>query len=483
MSDIENPDHTSAYDDGREPRLATQRLVRAIAARLATPLEGERRDALVSTLAAAARDAGERDAAGRDADDGVDELSARRASRGMSRMRRLSVAAAALVVIGGAVGVVTRSGDDLPVIVLASGSPNAGASMLDAAGGPEAMRAEGSPMIGLWQPTIFTFELADGVTIGVSRAAAWRMAAPSDLAAAAGRIAERFGLAAPGPTEWDPRALQVQADSGASLWVSPSGDWYYGGPSDLYPVWDCPEPVRDPASGELTAVGCTPPPPPVGVPSAERARTLAIELLASVGHTDVRILDVMADEWGAYVQGELVLPGSSSSSGVYVGVGFAGGERVSWANGTLARPERLGDYPLIDLRAALERLERDMNAWLEDGVSPMPRPYPADERDAGATVEPGAAEGSDGDAPTSDAPTSDGDGPVSILPVPGPDAGDAWVELEPVERAVRIVSVELVTSMVWTPGDVIVLLPHYRLIDSDGGWWFVIAVEDRYLVR
>jgi hypothetical protein len=28
-----------------------------------------------------------------------------------------------------------------------------------------------------------------------------------------------------------------------------------------------------------------------------------------------------------------------------------------------------------------------------------------------------------------------------------------------------------------------VLLPHYRLIDSDGGWWFVIAVEDRYLAR
>jgi hypothetical protein len=481
MSDIENPDNPSASDDGREPRLATQRLVRAIAARLATPLEGERRDALVSTLAAAARDAGEHDA-----DGGVDELSARRASRatsrGTSRMRRLSVAAAALVVIGGAVGVVTRSGDDLPVIVLASGSQAAGAPMLDAAGGPEAMRADASPMIGLWQPTIFTFELADGVTIGVSRAAAWRMAAPTDLAAAAGRIAERFGLAAPGPTEWDPRALQVQADSGASLWVSASGDWYYGGPSDLYPVWDCPEPVRDPASGELSAAECTPPAPPVGVPSVERARILAIEILASVGHTDVRILDVMADEWGAYVQGELVLPGSSSSSGVYVGVGFAGGERVSWANGTLARPELLGDYPLIDLRAALVRLEGDMNAWLEDGVSPMPRPYPADERDAGATVEPGAAEGSDGDAPTSDAPTG-GDSPVSILPLPGPDGGDAWEELEPVERTVRVVAVELVTSMVWTPGDVMVLLPHYRLIDSDGGWWFVIAVEDRYLAR
>ena len=469
MSDIENPMHPeSGSDDGREPRLETLRLVRAIGARLAAPIEGERRDALVATLADAARDGGARDGGA-----AVDELSARRAARA-SRMRRLSVAAAALVVIGGAVGVATRTGDDLPVIVLAAGSQGAGAPMLDAAGGPETMRADASPMIGLWLPTIFTFELADGVTIAVPRAPAWRMVAPGDLAGDAARLAAQFGLAAPTPTEWDPNALQTQAESGASLWVSASGDWYYGGPSDLYPVWDCPEPVRDPSSGELAAVECTPPPPPVGVPSAERARTLALELLARVGHGDVRILDVMVDEWGAYVQAELVLPGSSTSSGVYVGVGFAGEERVSWANGTLARPELLGEYPLIDLEAAIVRLERDMNAWIDDPSAPIARPLPAD---VGGAAD-GDARTSDGDAPTSDADT-----PVTILPIPGPDGGDAWQDMEPVERTVRIVSVELVTSMEWSAGDVIVLLPHYRLIDADGGWWFVIAVEDRYLQR
>jgi hypothetical protein len=470
MSDIENP--TSAPDDGREPRPETLRLVRAIGARLATPLEGERREALIASLADAARDTAAP----------VDELSVRRAARA-SRLRRLSAAAAALVVIGGAVGVVTRTGGDLPVIVLAGGAPMAGAPAAgDARGGAELMAADASPMIGLWQPTIFTFELADGVSIGVSRAAAWRMAAPTDLADGAARLAAQLGLAAPTPTEWDPNALQTQTEGGASLWVSASGDWYYGGPSDLYPVWDCPEPVRDPSSGELGAVECTPPPPPVGVPSAERARSLALEFLASVGHGDVRVLDVMVDEWGAFVQAELVLPGSATSSGVYVGVGFAGAERISWANGTLARPELLGDYPLIDLPAAVARLERDMNAWLDDPSAPVARPLPADPgdgRDAGVAVEPGATEGSDGDTPT-----SDGDSPVSILPLPGPDGtGDAWEEMEPVERTVRIVSVERVTSMVWSAGDVIVLLPHYRLIDADGGWWFVIAVEDRYLAR
>jgi len=151
-------------------------------------------------------------------------------------------------------------------------------------------------------------------------------------------------------------------------------------------------------------------------------------------------------------------------------VGFAGQERLAWANATLARPERIGDYPLLGLADALVRLQREMNAWSEDGVGPMPRPLPADVP-------------ADGDVPV-----SDGDGPVSILPVPEPGLDGSpedwsWEDQEPVERTVRIVAVELVTSIVWSPGDVQVLLPHYRLIDEDGGWWFVIALEDRHLTR
>ncbi len=486
MSENTNPPSSERPADVRP---AILRLVEAIGARLRRPLATDQRDALAVTLAAATRASSPQPP--------VDEVAARRAARSR-RLRRLTAAAAALVVIGGTAGVVMRAGDDLPVLVLADGGPQ---GMAAASGDSiESMRADVEPMIGWWEPTVFRFVLADGLRSEVTQATAWRLVPPADLRAAAATLAAALELPPPTPTEWDPASLLTQTSSGASLWVSASGDWYFGGPSDASVRWDCPTSVDGADLRE--PVECTPPEPPSNVPSRERARTLAEAFLARLGHADVRVVDVMADEWGAYVQTELVLPGAATSSGVYVGVGFGGDARVTWANGTLARPEALGDYPLIDLMAALARLEQDMNAWL-DGDVPMPRPLPADDGNARSMVEP-----SDGDVPTTDGGVEggvSGDGPVTILPVPDvpgdeqpeerspdeaetPGAPDAppdapEVDVEPVERTVRIVAVELINSMVWTADGTVVLLPHYRLIDADGGWWFVIAVEDRYIQR
>jgi hypothetical protein len=36
---------------------------------------------------------------------------------------------------------------------------------------------------------------------------------------------------------------------------------------------------------------------------------------------------------------------------------------------------------------------------------------------------------------------------------------------------------------VWTVSGEMLLLPHLRLTDADGGWWLVVAVSDRYLAR
>jgi hypothetical protein len=473
---------SGSENDLPDPRLATLRLARAIGARLRAPIAEDRRDALLPELVAATS--------------AVGPATRRRSSPWAGR---IGAAAAALVVVVGAVAFATRTADDLPVIVLASGASATGSGSLDAdqMRGAEMMRADASPMIGLWVPTTYTFTLADGVTVGVDRAPAWRMVAPTDLAAAATRLAEGLGLPAPTPSEWDPSALAVQAEDGANLWVSAGGDWYYGGPSDLWPAWDCPAmPYDGEVAGEVDGgavpdgsgvrdapVECTPPAPPTGVPSTVRARTLASEHLTRLGVGEFRILDVHGDEWGAFVQAELVIPGSALSSGLHIGVGFAGEERLAWANGTLARPELIGDYPLIGPADALVRLERDMNAWLDEGVGPMPRPLPADVTGEGdASTRQDVLEGGD-------APVSDDDSPVSILPVPelpGPDGSPGewtWEDQEPVERTVRIVAVELVMSVVWSPGDVQVLLPHYRLIDEDGGWWSVVALEDRHLSR
>ena len=79
-------------------------------------------------------------------------------------------------------------------------------------------------------------------------------------------------------------------------------------------------------------------------------------------------------------------------------------------------------------------------------------------------------------------------GEVGILPLPEPATDEPlpvepYEMPEPVDRTVVIVSAELVTSMAWTADGTLVLLPHYRLTDADGTWWWVVAVEDAYVQR
>jgi hypothetical protein len=245
--------------------------------------------------------------------------------------------------------------------------------------------------------------------------------------------------------------------------------------------------MREDRTGPAPLEECSPPAPPVGVPDADRARVLAAEFLATVGHSEVRILDVWADEWGAWVTAEPSVAGVPSGSGLTVSVGFGGQGRVTSANGTLASVERIGEYPTIDAVAAVARLEGDLNSWQQGG--PVARPMPAD---VGGLLDGGPVEGDPGGADRDtpgvdgpDVPVDSGDTPVTILPVPdgdtrlpGPDG-----DVEPVVLTVTIVSLELVTTLAWTASGEMLLLPHYRLVDSEGGWWFVVAVADRYLAR
>jgi len=114
------------------------------------------------------------------------------------------------------------------------------------------------------------------------------------------------------------------------------------------------------------------PDPAAGLPSEEEARSIALDLLAATG-ADVdaaRVtVDGSYDAW--YVSVEHTLDGvpvSGWSATVAVG---PGGE-VLHANGMLAQPERLGDYPLVDARAAIDRLNEQQSAVFEGGWSPYP---------------------------------------------------------------------------------------------------------------
>lgn len=537
-------DHTdTTFPSASDPRPSTLRLVRALGARLRTPLAPRRREQLAATLAEAASSSSTVPGA---------DVVALVPRRSAAWTRRVGAAAAALVVVVGAVGLATRGGDDLPMLDLVAGGPElAGAG---GAPGPSAapdmapmpgegpLRGEsdaagdmvGGPAIGWWYPVVYRFELAAGLPATATSGPVWRLAAPDDLGAAAARLAAALGLPAPARSAADAGSFESQGEDGSSLWVSAQGDWYYGGPWDAARGgWVCgsepsvPGEVREPGEGREPAEpptpggepapdlgggasdgasggspgtpgvapgyddGCTELEPPVGVPSAERARELAGALFSRTGQGDVLITDAYADTWGAWVAGTLSVAGLASDSGIFVGIGFGGGEVVTYASGTLARPVLVGEYPLADVATAVRRLEGELNAWSSPGVrdgsqegpavmpAPMPAPMPERGGDASGTVS------SDGDAPVSS------DDVVTILPAPGGDRPLPDVDLppvdapggagEPVERDVLIVGARVTTLMTWTASGAQLLVPHYVLLDADGGEWYVVAVDSRYL--
>ncbi len=473
--DIEASDHSPAGPPPAGPPEDVMRLLAGLSTRLGTPLREQRRAEVLAALLAAhgssaaapsvsAPSATPLSASASDHGSGVGpRRGPRRAlvgpSQGTRAGRRRMVLAAGVTALAliGTTSVVLLGGDDLPLVQIGGG---AAAPMGDAsaAAGPLRMAESGDAATSMmWTPTLFRFVLADGVDFPADSGPAWRLVPPTDLAAAAVPIAEVLSLPRPVTSEWDANALQSDGADGSSLWFSPSGDWYFSGVYDEALNWDCPEPILEDVGpgetgepSEAAAIGeCIPPPPLDGVPDADRARSLAIRLLASLGHSDIRITSVHVDDWSAWVSAELTDGGVPAGSGLMVGVGFGGAERVTSAHGTLASVEPLGSYPTIDAAAALIRLEAEMSAWMD--VEPMARPYPmpADERS------------STGDDEADDE-----------VPVPVP---------VPVEVAVTIVSIELMSMVTWSSDGMVLLVPHYRLVDQDGGWWFVVAVADRYV--
>jgi hypothetical protein len=362
------------------------------------------------------------------------------------RLRRLQSSLAAIaVLVAGIATWVSSSRDDLPMIALGSMSGASAAAPGDAAMSREADVAADQPAVGfLWMPTDYTFILEESARVAAGTAPAWRFAAPGDLAALAERLSARFGLPALAPSEWDPATLTVTSDAG-SLTLSPTGEWYFGAAYDPAMEWRCPaddEPARE----------CEPPPPAVGVPSTEEARRLAAALFDELGIGGVRLEDAFVDAWTASVWGLIGVEGAPRDVGLSVGAGFGGDGRIQYANGSFARAVGLGDYPTVSSEAALERFRLQLAR--DSGTA---QPYPAD-------------------GPAADGPRQDG---ASVLPAPGDD-----VERQDVERqqvTVRLVSAEVVLQFVWTADQQMILAPHYRFRDTDGGEWWVIAVEDRYL--
>ena len=241
--------------------------------------------------------------------------------------------------------------------------------------------------------------------------------------------------------------------------------------------------------------GCTveTTPPPVGVPTADEAEARTRDLMTAVGLDPADFkLETFADQWYASVTATEQLDGQFAGRSFSTGFGAEG--VLQYAGGQLAEPAPVGPYPLVDLDTAIARLNDQSGFYMggygggialdtavasrevaaaeagvdvaEADVAPAPPESmpPATDGSSGSGSSGAGSDGSTGVAP-----------PVSE-PVP--------VEIPaPQEVTVTLVDVQPDVWWVWDVDGTVWLLPAYRFVGEDGGWYTVPAVTDEFLVR
>jgi hypothetical protein len=297
----------------------------------------------------------------------------------------------------------------------------------------------------------------------------------------------------------------------AGVVVDRTGAWSFG-------VTACAN--DQPAGPGAPTVSCAPEPPPAGSrPSEAEAKRVALAFVQKVG-ADVVEPDVRAQDLGAMWQvtveprvGGILAPGLASQ----VTVGPQG--KVQWASGRLGTRRPLGDYPLIDTRAALRRLNEGtthpaptVTVEPREGSTPT---MPPDTKPPPATWPPGATPpytttpGITIEPPEGPPVVKPPDGPPITIEhpdAPGPPTGigqgagavpaDGAVNLSTQAIAtegtppttipgdVPVTGAEVVLALQATPdGSTFYLVPAYRFTARDGSAPQVVAVADRWLQR
>ena len=205
---------------------------------------------------------------------------------------------------------------------------------------------------------------------------------------------------------------------------------------------------------------CVVPEPPTGILTKDQVESRVAELMVAAGQDPSDFtFATYADEWFASTSATQQI--NDTPAGKRWDVGFGAEGVMQYAGGTLADPVEVGPYPLIDLDAAIARLE-DQNGFYGGGGMM---------RDGGV---PAIAEG--GVA----VDMVESDPAVGALPIDG-----TIPETSKYDQPITVTLVD-VQADVWWAWDVdgsVWLLPAYRFIDSDGGWHVVAAVTDEYLIR
>lgn len=394
------------------------------------------------------------------------------ASRVIASMTAAGIVAGAAITAGLAVAdVPSHDVEALPVIPAGGlgGGTIAGAEttfsadskIAPSAAGDMAMTVDGR----YWVPPIINYLVETDLAGLGGTGTAWRF--PTGVTPDKARIealAEVLGLTGEVRTTeygWE----VIDGDRSLSVSNDAMGSWWYSAPSPNMWVCAAVEPaVADPAvsgpadegSVEGEAVPdpaidpCPEPTPPTGLPAADEAQRQAQALFDAAGFGDLA-LTTNAYEWGVDVNGMPSYGNVPGDIGFYVG--FGQDAAITYAGGYLNRPVEVGDYPLIDGQAAIDRL-KDGGGF---GVA-------AYARDSLAATDVGVA------MPAPDAPVECVTDPCEPAPPAEPEVID-----------IRLTGVTKVLMQWWSADGTVWLLPAYRFTDPDGAWYPVLAVTDEYL--
>ncbi len=192
------------------------------------------------------------------------------------------------------------------------------------------------------------FRLAPGIEPPARTAAAYRLVPEGVDRQRVARLARALGLDA----EVDEVGGTFSVESGSRRLLVDRDGWDYIGDADGAGV------TSDVAVSCAAGEECPPPPPPPppGVPSAAEAETKALEVLSEAG-IDLRGAETEAVEDSAYGRTVSFVPqaGGREVVGLDTSVTFGEDGRVEQARGFFGRFESVGEYPLIDLQAAVAR--------------------------------------------------------------------------------------------------------------------------------
>lgn len=283
-----------------------------------------------------------------------------------------------------------------------------------------------------------------------------------------------------GPTDGSAPSLNVGSDAQLN-W------WYSGSFGDGREITACASVVSpDGTTSDDQAQPCPEPEPPANVPNAEEAEAKARKLMDAMGK-DLSgwTFNATADEWSANV--EVIAPLDGFESPVRWRFGFGENGALQYASGLLATPEGVGPYPLVGLDEAFARLQ-EQNAWGPALGGPAEfrgdlSVPPADDAAVASPPNAGAPETAVAEAP----PVAKVGGAPTGQTTPGeaPDVeGRPDIAPQPVEpMTVTLTGVQADLWWAWDADGAVWLLPAYRFVGDDGGWYVVPAVTDEFLIE